>query len=434
MILSRTVTKHFLKPLTLSLAISVTLLASASVQADAVYAPVKPSDTLSKIINRIYTGPRANRLSVMKQIVSDNPAAFLNGDMNRLKLNASLNLSGDDWKNVRSVSPQGIQGGRGAVNGKAVSVSSSPVASDSIDRSAPELTVEQMKGRIVFLDAERSSLIEQVSELKRETQRLESKLVKLETESKQSDEQLRILDAEIIRLTSLLKNNEIKTSAVDLNQLVVLQEKLRLVQKETSALRAELASTKSQLATNTGTSTQTNETIAKLTQENRKLQKLLQANQPGAYYTSTSDDDYKLSFMSGKFQLPLGVLVAGGALLLIMLTALLATRKKHNKIAVVTKKEGVNPFEETKTFSALLETESVADESRGFAQNHTQPEENVFKMFDEGSLEIDLKLDMAEAYIKVFDFDSALVILQEVVERGSELQKRKAARLIKKAA
>ena len=109
MILPCTATKHFLKPLTLSFAISVTLLASASVKADAIYGPVKSSDTLSKIINRIYTGPRANRLNMMKRIVSDNPAAFLNGDMNRLKLNASLNLSGDDWKNVRMSSSQNIQ-------------------------------------------------------------------------------------------------------------------------------------------------------------------------------------------------------------------------------------------------------------------------------------------------------------------------------------
>ena len=411
-----------IKITTLSIFICASLAISKPSIADSVYGPVKANDTLSKILNRLYTGPKSSQLVMMKQIVAANPSSFLNGNMNLLKLNSSLVLPGDRWNNITqdrvSVSPPKKQ---------------NELLNDLIDRSAPELTVEQMKGRIVFLDAERSSLIEEVGNLKRETQRLEQKVLKLEAESKQSDEQLRILDAEIIRLTQVMKTNEpklIKTE--DLNQLVVLQEKLRLVEEETNALRAELANTKSTLSNNDNNSKQANQTIALLTEENQKLQKLLQDTQPGVNFYNDSSNESTISLLSGKFQLPVGMAVVGGALLMLMLTTLIATRRKKKSSTDLPKGSGIDPFDENNNFSNLLETENY--EGKLAAQSDTHPEENVFKMFDEGTLEMDLKLDMAEAYLEVSDFASARSILEEVIKGGSELQKRKANRLIKKAA
>lgn len=427
MISSRTFNISLIKPLSLSLFIAIASGISSSANAEAVYGPVKSSDTLSKILNRIYTGSKRSRMSVMKQIVADNPNAFLNGDMNFLKLNASLSLPGDSWKNVPTSTTPSAE--------LQEAPATKLVTPDQIDRSAPDLSVEQMKGRIVFLDAERSSLMKQVTELKSETIRLEKKVQMLESNSRQSDDQLRILDAEIIRLTELLKNNESKLSNTDLNQLVVLQEKLRLVQQETKALRSELVDTQKKLINNDGRSSQANATIAQLTQENNKLQKLLQKSQPGVHYFNDTTKGYELSLMSGKFQLPLGLIVVGGALLGIMLTALIVTRRKKKPARVVTKAKSIDPFEmNDSNYSTLLETQSQSQEVRGFAQTHTQPEENVFKMFDEGTLEMDLKLDMAEAYLQVSDLESARAILQEVMLGGSELQKRRASRLNTKAA
>ena len=429
MMASRTSNITFVKPFSLSAVICTALWAPTSASADVIYGPVQSRDTLSKIIGRLYTGSKASRLSVMKQIVSDNPSAFSNGDMNRLKLNASLRLSGSRWKKNAQTTT--------SANAQIIETSTNKIiTADTIDRSAPNLTVEQLQGRMVFLDAERSSLIEQVSSLKRETARLEQKIIKLEMGSRQSDEQLRILDAEIIRLTALLKDRDssVKTSNADLNQLVVLQEKLSLVQNETINLKNELANAKKELSGNNSSSRQANVTIEQLTQENQKLQQLLQDSQPGVHYFNSNESGYSLSLMSGKLQLPLWLMIVGGALAGLMLTALVATRRKSKpKRAKVAENKGINPFSETDDFNTLLETEAQ-NVSRGFAQPHTQAEENVFKMFDEGTLEMDLKLDMAEAYLEVSDFESARSILQEVVESGSELQKRKAARLIKKVA
>ena len=427
MMTSRMFNVSLIKPISLSLLIALASSISQSANADSVYGPVKSSDTLSKILNRIYTGSKRSRMSVMQQIVADNPDAFLNGDMNFLKLNASLSLPGKLWKGVLIAPTPSFE------------IQEKPpvklITTDEVDRSAPNLSIEQMKGRIVFLDAERSSLIKQVTELKNETIRLEKKVQTLESNSRQSDEQLRILDAEIIRLTALLKNKESKLSNTDLNQLVVLQEKLRLVQQETKVLRKELADTKSNLTNNDNRSSQANTTIAKLTTENNKLHKMLQKSQPGVHFYNESTKSSELSLLSGKLRLPLGLVVVGGALLTLMLTALIMTRRKKKPAGIATVQKGIDPFEATDShrYSTLLETQSH-ETVRGFAQTRTQPEENVFKMFDEGTLEMDLKLDMAEAYLQVDDLESARAILQEVMLGGSELQKRRASRLSSKAA
>ena len=86
------------------------------------------------------------------------------------------------------------------------------------------------------------------------------------------------------------------------------------------------------------------------------------------------------------------------------------------------------------SFEDLLESDQIYAE-RGFTQSDvSEPEENVYKMFDEGSLEMDLKLDMAKAYLEVSDFERAKAVLEEVLEGGSELQQRQANRLMTQAA
>ena len=414
-----------IKVASLALIASLSLSLSNPVIADSFYGPVKPNDTLSKIVKRLYTGSNSSKLTVMKQIVAKNPDSFVKGDMNLLKLHASLNLPGNQWKTEWV-----------ALESDDVIEQLNLIIDGDVDRSAPELSVEQMKGRIVFLEAERKSLIEEVGNLKRETQRLEKKVLKLEAASKESDEQLIILDAEIIRLTALLTNNESKISNENLNQLVVLQEKLRLVQEETKTLKTELAATKNTLNNNDVNSQTANKTIALLTQENAKLQKLLEDKQPGVNFYNESSNTASISLFSGNFQIPMGVLVVAGALLSLMLTTLIATRRKKNVTLPQTnesrKTTGIDPFDENVNLNSLLESDHYKSIDK--SDSEIEAEENVFKMFGEGSLEVDLKLDMAEAYIQVSDVDSALSILNEVLKDGNELQKRKANRLIKQAA
>ena len=142
---SRNVT--YTKIAALSALTCATLVLSNPSLADSAYGPVKSNDTLSKILKRLYTGPKSSQLPMMKQIVTVNPSSFLNGNMNLLKLNSTLVLPGDSWRNTSQKSFSNNN-----------STTSKVIINDVVDRTATSLTVEQMKGRIVFLDAERSNL------------------------------------------------------------------------------------------------------------------------------------------------------------------------------------------------------------------------------------------------------------------------------------
>lgn len=432
--------KLLIKPRTLiSVGIlSVFLNISVSAQADVTYGPVQSRDTLGKIVNRFYAGTNRSTISLMKTIVANNPQAFVRGDMNLLKKHALLVLPGDEWlvNDSRFVSggsaPQLPQ-----QTISPVTANTSEIRSDI--RDVPQRSPQQMQDRIVFLEAERLSLISQVEELKRDTARLEAKITQLESQSGSSDDQLRVLDREIIRLTALLEakgssSAEVVVSQEDLSQLSLLQEKLESVQRDTESLRDELAKAKTELSNNSFLKSQADQTIAQLTQENSQLQHLLKESQPGVHYFGETNNSNQLSFLGGKLNFPLWGAILGGALFSLIMISLLATRRSKRNPDPVSEQalEKASPVE-INTYDTLLE--SSDDESeRGFAQASNRPEENVFKMFDEGTLEMDLKLDMAEAYLQVSDFESAKAVLQEVMDGGSELQQRKAARLLKKAA
>jgi len=409
--------------------------------ADVTYGPVQSRDTLGKIVKRFYAGPNRSTISLMKTIVANNPQAFVRGNMNLLKKDALLVLPGNEWL----VNDSRFVSGATAplIAQQTINSVSERTTSDALD--VPKRTPQQMQDRIVFLEAERLSLISQVEALKRDTAKLEAKIKRLESQSGNSDEQLRVLDREIIRLTELLetKNSSADTndsttnvvSQADLTQLGELQEKLQSVQRETEQLRDELSKAKTELSNNSFLKSQADQTIAQLTQENSQLQHLLKQSQPGVHYFGETDNSSQLSLLGGKISFPSWLAILGGALFSLVMIALLATRrKKHDTDPFPEKTESEVATPETiNTYDALLESPEE-DIERGFAQTSNRPEENVFKMFDEGTLEMDLKLDMAEAYLQVSDFESAKSVLQEVIDGGSELQQRKATRLMKKAA
>lgn len=400
---------------------------SVAATADQAYGPVRSSDTLSKIVNRYYVGPKRSSISLMREIVASNPDAFVRGDMNLLKLGSLLSLPGDDWLNKEAtfVAPK--------LDTTSTSTSTS-TTNDEISSTSAVMQADSNKlgiqDRLVFLEAERVSLIAQVGELKRDNLRLQKKVAQLELESKTTDEQLRLLDAEIIRITKILKNDQgTSVATVDISQVEALQKQLNEVRDESQRLKNQLEVAQTEISNNNYIKVQSAKAIAQLTQENEQLNALIEASQPGIHYFGESEGSSNITVFGDKFKLPVWSVIAGGALLSLVLVALLSTRRRKTEFTqVVDGDSGDN------TFEALLESDQVLSE-RGFTQTSTsEPEENVYKMFDEGSLEMDLKLDMAKAYLDMSDFDSAKAVLEEVIEGGSELQKRQANRLMKQAA
>ena len=85
MISARTSNVFSFRSLSLGFAVAAAFIVSTPVIADAVYEPVKSSDTLSKIINRTYTGPKASKMAMMRRIVVENPQAFLYSEFDSYK-------------------------------------------------------------------------------------------------------------------------------------------------------------------------------------------------------------------------------------------------------------------------------------------------------------------------------------------------------------
>jgi FimV-like protein len=411
--------------LSAALIISGLTFYSGATYADQAYGPVRSNDTLSKIVNRYYVGPKRSPMNLMLEIVEKNPQAFVRGNMNLLKKNALLSLPGNDWLSQEAtfISPDNA-----AIAKLANTLSQTP-AKVNQKALSNKLGIED---RLIFLEAERTSLIAQVSELKRDNARLLKKVSQLELASKESDEQLRLLDAEIIRVTKLLGNNEgLPLSVAGLSQVEALQKQLNAVNAQTENLRSQLEATQIELADNLEIQAKADKTIAQLTLENEQLNALVEEGQPGVHYFGDAEGNNSISLFSGKFKLPMWSLVAGGALLSLVLVALLSTRRKESDSPFIVDEESAAIPE---SYDDLLESDGALD-GRGFTQNTvSEPEENVYKMFDEGSLEMDLKLDMAKAYLEVSDFEAAKSVLEEVIEGGSELQQRQANRLMKEAA
>ena len=408
--------------LSAALIISSLTFYSGVASADQAYGPVRANDTLSKIVNRYYVGPKRSPMGLMAEIVEKNPQAFVRGNMNLLRRNSLLSLPGNDWLKDEStfVTPDDA-----SIAKLANTLNITPAKTDT-----NKLGVQD---RLVFLEAERTSLIAQVADLKRDNVRLLKQVSLLETQSKQSDEQLRLLDSEIIRVTRLLKNNQgAPLSLADLSQVEALQQQLDDVRNETLSLKTQLKAAQSDLSNNREIQQQADKTIAQLTQENEQLNALINDAQPGVHYFGDVEGNDSVAMFSDKFKLPVWSIVAGGALLSLILVALLSTRRKEtDAVRIVSDEKMVMP---DNNYDDLLESDDSSVE-RGFSQSAvSEPEENVYKMFDEGSLEMDLKLDMAKAYLEVSDFESAKSVLEEVIDGGSELQQRQANRLMKQAA
>jgi FimV-like protein len=410
--------------LSATLIISSLVFHSNITHADQAYGPVRSSDTLSKIVNRYYVGPKRSTMALMREIVAKNPEAFVRGDMNLLKRDALLSLPGDGWlsKEATFAKPDAA-----SLSQLANAFKAAPVIPKAEDN---KLGVQD---RLVFLEAERTSLISQVEELKKENIRLQKKVSQLESESKLSDEQLRLLDAEIIRLTKILKNSEgAPLTQADLSQVKALQQQLDEVKGETLRLRTQLEAAQTELASNDATQEQAINTIAQLTKENEQLNALIKSSQPGVHYYGEVESASSIKVFGDQFKLPAWSIIAGGALLSLILVALLSTRRKES--SELTPTPSVDEEENSTVFEDLLESDQSSID-RGFTETSVgDPEENVYKMFDEGSLEMDLKLDMAKAYLEMSDLESARAVLEEVIDGGSELQKRQANRLMKQAA
>lgn len=430
--------------LLLKLAVASSFAFSISAYADQFYGPVKKSDTLGQIVKKHFTGERHLSNSLMARIAEDNPSAFIRGDINLLRRGSVLKLPGDQWNLSATASgsepflsnlkiPEGVT----IVIPDEQTSESLGFDTGTVDATAVGID-QRLRNKVSELEQERASLQEEVSRLAAETQRLNEKIESLRLLNRQSDDQLRILDAEIIRLTkSLIEQSSVPNIGQASAEVGALQQKLRKAGEENEQLTKELSLAKSELEYTQTLKDKADKRMSEVVTQNRVLRAQLQQTQPDKNFYAEQAGGQTLSLLGDLVRMPLWAAILGGSLLSLILIALFTTRKRRYEPEEL---ESTLPVESTASYS----TENVVPlggvplvddpDERHITDSVVEEDGNVFQMFDDGSLTMDLKLDMAKAYLKVDDSVNAKALLDEVMNGGSELQRRKASRLISEAA
>ena len=454
----------------LRLAVATSLTFSLTAKADQFYGPVKGNDTLSKIIKKHYigSGSQSHQLKLMNRIANDNPAAFAGGDINLLLKDSVLKLPGADWNisgyqlpDLSDQTPVATTGPATITTAAGVTIAvpkpqPAPVASAApvvgarvaLDATAvvssgavAPVSNQELRQQIAVLEAERADLYKEVSRLSAEAQRLNEKIESLTQLNRRSDEQLRILDSEIISLTkSLIEQSYIPNLDEASAEVGALQQRLQLAEAENNQLTRELLLAKSELSHTQTLKEKADSRIIEVASQNQELRQQLDSKQPGANFYAEPGKSQTLSLGGGLVSMPLWMAILGGALLSLILIALLATRRRRYEPEELETQVAEEPVainnDNVFTLDSLLQSGS---DDTGFdtddaATSYGGEEGNVFQMFDGGSLTMDLKLDMAKAYIDVDDPENAQPLLDEVINNGSEVQRRKATRLMAEAA
>ncbi|WP_022951641.1 FimV/HubP family polar landmark protein [Leucothrix mucor] len=193
----------------LGLAVLATSISLPLAHADTNYGPVRPGETLSDIVNGHYLVSPLSDQAIMQAIVRNNPGAFINGDIGRLRQGVILSLPADpaisqlqnggiDLDAVsRLVSSQSSRPAPRAV----VSAPVTPSPSNTSELSSLRQDLSQLR-------RERDSLKDELSTLEQNTDELRSKLQALETENRQVNRQLLSAESSLNTVREQLKQAE----------------------------------------------------------------------------------------------------------------------------------------------------------------------------------------------------------------------------------
>lgn len=205
--------------------------------ADTNYGPVRPGETLSDIVNGHYLVSPLSDQAIMQAIVRNNPGAFINNDIGRLRQGVILRLPDD---------PALSQLQNGGIDLNAVS----RLVSSQTSRPAPRPVVSAAEAPSTSGSAELSSLRQEVSQLRRERDALRQELRTLEQSSDALDSKLQTLETENRQVNRQLLSAE--------SSLNTIREQLKQAEaeKDSALAAATIAQDKTEAAEQVAVSTQ----------------------------------------------------------------------------------------------------------------------------------------------------------------------------------
>jgi len=368
---------------------------------------VKSSDNLKAIVERFYENSDLTEGQLMVGVLAKNPRAFRGGNINFLLRGKRLTLP--DESEIEQISPEiasklrsqharlfrmGITGGFKAPTLADLSATSDKLNSDESNNAAVSDSSEQLKAqtkKIDQLQQESNLLKKQLEELLNARGDRDNRLLELEKLLKQTQAIAKQTSAEVGSTENPDKTSGLESANKDLQQ--------------------ELQETRSELAENT------NSNIA-LEREVEDLKGVIKDKKADSFIAPPKLGDVKNGTnapqnkeLSGDKSSSTGSSLAKLLWLLPLILLAGFLFRYFGK-----KQAAVSPEDDT-----------IARYKAEYEANN-----NIDEIFEEEDLETSVKLDVARAYIEAEDTPSALDILTEIMEEGSDEQRQQAHELLEK--
>lgn len=383
-----------------STATAVTLwlsLSAVALAADKTW-EIKPGDSLSIVVSKEYSD-YGNRRAIMDAIFKASPDAFINNNINRLKVGKTLKLPAAD--SIPDLKP---------------SPPPTPVSGGISD--------EAFQKKLQELQAQRDELEETVKLLEDENAQLQELIQGYEEAKKAKDEELAKLEARIKELEANTTNStitvegksETATQAPASGDMADLQKRLAELEGENIELQTQLETAKMDLADSQALTEEIKTQLSDLQRQNDALNNDLQQARAAATVAENS--------AAGASRLPWILL---GLMALLMLPLMWLLKRNRDEPSITTIPAPPKPAPVPRPTPAPV-TETVIP----VAPTKVQADEQLEAIEDTGpeDPDSDLKLDIARAYLDLRNPEAAADMLKDVLEEGGTRQKREAREIL----
>lgn len=379
---------------------------------------VRSSDNLERIVKKFYSNTKFPKGQIMVGILAKNPRAFRDGNINfllrgkRLKLPSKSEIRRISYKDAKLLLAQhafffreGVTGGELLL--APVVLKKSEVVEKNTDKKSPT----ESQDKTISSQQEQTK---KISKLEQESEDLRKKLAQLFEEKEQRDQKL-------IELEDSLKNSINKQPAEENNPTDTISEvedKNKKLEQTNAQLQQKLQESRSELAENTRSTItlerEINELQNKIQNDSNFSSEVETANQENsqvAFQDKNRGGTRPLENQQNSW----GKLIWLLPLLLLGIWFLLKYFREN--------KGSDDDNIDYAGQIAAVETSDFLEQS-----SHTETDTEI--NYEEESLEASIKLDVSRAYVEAGDTESALNILREVMEEGSEVQRKEAQEIL----
>ena len=388
---------------------------------------VKPGDTMGNIVTQQYPG-YANRAAIMQAIIKANPDAFIKNDLNRLVIGRTLTLP--DAKSIPDLQPPVI------VPDKAANASADTAASARLKELESQLA--QLQDHLKSLESENTTLKTQVEGSETDKQHKSAELSKLEARIKEL-EQLNATQAAatapVSTASTVNPTSGTVPTAASTAELDALKTELEASQQALTKQQQATDELKQQVTDNQKQADDLHTQVADLTRQNDTLQNDLKQAQAVATAAQKNAENSS--------SLPWILL---GLLTLFILPLLWLLKRKRDEPSIATVPSPSKPVEPPSVITPTVDVtakRAIPEETMAVSAPlnlDTQPSVAALEPMNVATVEeipappenpdVDMKLDIARAYLDLRDSAAAADMLQEVLLEGGSRQRQDAREIL----